>query len=79
MHTTFSNDTKRNTLERTGPGVFTDAVLAYASSNPAHEVRLPGDASAPHSLHTCPSWLKGERERGGCNPTPAPQAERRKL
>ncbi len=53
VHTTFSNDTKRDTLERTGPGVFTDAVLAYASSNPAHEVggMRAGGAAAHRQGH----------------------------
>ena len=34
---TFSNNTNRDTLERTGPGIWTDIVLRHAVLSPSHE------------------------------------------
>lgn len=34
----FSNNTNRDTLERTGPGVWTDKVLKHAIANPPSKV-----------------------------------------
>ena len=35
----FSNNTNRDTLERTGPGVWTDVILRHALSHPPSNVR----------------------------------------
>ncbi len=45
--TVFSNNTNRDTLERTGPGVWTDVILKHALAHP------PSKASRP----CCPSML----------------------
>ena len=37
--TRFSNNTNRDTLERTGPGVWTDVVLKHATLHPLATVR----------------------------------------
>lgn len=38
--TTFSNNTVRDTLERTGPGIWTDKVLQHATGHPAAKVMV---------------------------------------
>lgn len=43
MQTTFSADTHLDTLERTGPGVFTDVILKHAALHAPHKV--PGGAA----------------------------------
>ena len=46
--TRFSNNTNRDTLERTGPGVWTDVVLKHATLHPPAAVRqLGGDRHLP--------------------------------
>jgi hypothetical protein len=35
---TFSNNTNRDTLERTGPGIWTDVVLRHSMHHPMHKV-----------------------------------------
>jgi hypothetical protein len=37
--TVFSNNTNRDTLERTGPGVWTDVILRHALQHPPAKVR----------------------------------------
>lgn len=39
MRRTFSADTHLDTLERTGPGAFTDVVLKHADMHAPHQVR----------------------------------------
>jgi hypothetical protein len=38
----FSNNTNRDTLERTGPGIWTDVVLRHSMRHPMHKVRRGG-------------------------------------
>ena len=38
VYTVFSQNTNRDTLERTGPGVFTDYVLKHAAMHPPSKV-----------------------------------------
>ena len=38
VYTQFSQNTNRDTLERTGPGVFTDYVLKHAAMHPPSKV-----------------------------------------
>ena len=38
VYTVFSQNTNRDTLERTGPGVFTDFVLKHAAMHPPSKV-----------------------------------------
>lgn len=38
--TVFSNNTNRDTLERTGPGVWTDVILKHALGHPPAKVGL---------------------------------------
>ncbi len=52
--TRFSNNTNRDTLERTGPGVWTDVVLKHATLHPLATVRCS------EGLHTlCPHSVAG--------------------
>ena len=71
--TRFSNNTNRDTLERTGPGVWTDVVLKHATLHPLATVRraeghapgafVPDRRSTPspvatgHSSRSCMSML----------------------
>lgn len=41
LHITFDQNTNRDTLERTGPGVWTDKLLKYALHNPPAKVGAP--------------------------------------
>jgi hypothetical protein len=48
--TRFSNNTNRDTLERTGPGVWTDVVLKHATLHSAAAVRR---SHAPDAWLSC--------------------------
>jgi hypothetical protein len=43
----FSNNTNRDTLERTGPGIWTDIVLRHSMRHPMHKVRRRGGPRPP--------------------------------
>jgi hypothetical protein len=69
----FSNNTNRDTLERTGPGIWTDIVLRHSMRHPMHKVRScrqparsaaamagrpPAGQPVCHSVHRCTSTLR---------------------
>ena len=72
----FSKNTNRDTLERTGPGVWTDVVLRHALANPPSKVgaaslaathllsRPRADAVALAFLLVCPAHGKSRRNGG---------------
>ncbi len=58
LHITFDQNTNRDTLERTGPGVWTDKLLKYAQHNPPSKVRTPPLPSADACSSKCESGLR---------------------
>ena len=48
VYTQFSQNTNRDTLERTGPGVFTDYVLKHAAMHPPSKVSI--SSSSPRKF-----------------------------
>jgi hypothetical protein len=44
--TVFSNNTNRDTLERTGPGVWTDVILRHALQHPPAKASISRSAAA---------------------------------
>lgn len=52
VYTVFSQNTNRDTLERTGPGVFTDFVLKHAAMHPPSKVNLSEVLTAGTCLAT---------------------------
>ncbi|GLC37790.1 hypothetical protein PLESTB_001477000 [Pleodorina starrii] len=55
---TFSNNTNRDTLERTGPGMWTDAVLRHAAAHP------PTKANDPWKVRILPRVAFGVHPAG---------------
>jgi len=65
--TRFSNNTNRDTLERTGPGVWTDVVLKHATLHPLATVRRSErHASCPRVRVTQHAALCQPRRRAVC-------------
>ena len=64
--TRFSNNTNRDTLERTGPGVWTDVVLKHATLHPLATVRSDRHASCPRVGVTQHAALCQPRRRAVC-------------
>ena len=64
FQTTFSNNANRDTLERTGPGVFTDAVLRHWWRHSAGRNAVPREV-LPASLGGGDDFWDDESKRGG--------------
>lgn len=66
---TFSLDTHIDTLERTGPGVFTDVVLKHADLHAPHKASAGCGAGGVAGLAGCPPCSGASSSRKGLRDT----------